>query len=339
MQLQDAQSLGIAAITNGVSYDAEPDDAISLLSAPTGTVPIGVPQPFAVRVINVTTQTPAAGVTVTFALTAGTAALGYEQSSCSIVTAGDGTATLSITPNSTALAQITVSLTNGSSVMAEFTGTAPPSIAALTPNLYLALGATAQWPVQVLALNATGVPVAGQTIVWTASDSGLNVNASQSVSGSSGVVANLVGAGPFSVSANSTVTPCVAGTTNCATLTVTPVHPETAALSAWSGTSQYLSLSQAFVPVVLRVTDAFGHPLAGANVTFAEMLDGWTEPCPIQGGCPPAPVLGQQTVQATSGLDGSVTLTPLSANGLAARLLVLAATGNTVLGFELDAHP
>jgi hypothetical protein len=339
VQLQDAQSLGIAAITNGVSYDAEPDDAISLLSAPTGTVPIGVAQPFAVRVINVTTQTPAAGVTVTFALTAGTAALGYEQSSCSIVTAGDGTATLSITPNSTALAQITVSLTNGSSVMAEFTGTAPPSIAALTPNLYLALGATAQWPVQVLALNATGVPVAGQTIVWTASDSGLNVNASQSVSGSSGVVANLVGAGPFSVSANSTVTACVAGTTNCATLTVTPVHPETAALSAWSGTSQYLSLSQAFVPVVLRVTDAFGHPLAGANVTFAEMLDGWTEPCPIQGGCPPAPVLGQQTVQATSGLDGSVTLTPLSANGLAARLLVLAATGNTVLGFELDAHP
>ncbi len=339
VEVQDPQTLGVAAIASGVSYDAEPDDAVSLLSAPMGSVPIGAPQPFMVRAVNVTAQTPAAGVTVTFAVTGGAAILGCGQSSCSVVTAGDGTATLSVVPNSTALAQVTASLTNASSVIAEFTGTAPPSIVALTPNLYLALGATVQWPVQAMVLSPAGIPVAGQAVSWSASGSGVSVSTSQNASDTNGLVEIQIGAGPFSASANSTVNACLAGTTSCATFTVTPVHTETAALAPWSGTSQYVSASRTFSPVVLHVTDAFGHPLAGANVVFAEMLDGWTEPCPVQGSCAPPPILQQQIVQTVSAIDGSVTLTPLAANGLAGRLQVMAATGDVTLNFELDAHP
>jgi hypothetical protein len=338
VQVQDAQTLGIAAIASGVSYDAEPDDAISILAAPMGSVAIGVPQPFTVRAMNVTTQTPAAGVTVTFAVTGGAAALGCGQGPCSVVTAGDGTATLPIVPSTTALAQVSASLSSGSNVVAEFTGTAPPSIAALTPNLYVALGATVEWPVQAMVLSPSGVAIAGQAVSWTAS-SGVSLVASQNVSDSNGLVSSEVSAGPFSASANATVDACLAGTTNCAILTVTPVHPESAALVGWSGTSQYVAAGQAFAPVVLRVTDAFGNSLAGANVTFAESLDGWTEPCPEQGSCPPAPVLGEQVIQATSDINGLVTLTPLSGNGVAARLLVMAATGDATLSFELDQHP
>jgi hypothetical protein len=45
-------------------------------------------------------------------------------------------------------------------------------------------------------------------------------------------------------------------------------------------------------------------------------------------------------VQATSGVDGTVTLTPIAANGMAGRLLVTAVAGtNATLNFELDAHP
>jgi hypothetical protein len=44
-------------------------------------------------------------------------------------------------------------------------------------------------------------------------------------------------------------------------------------------------------------------------------------------------------VQATSGIDGSVTLTPMSSEGLAGRLMVTAVTGDAALSFELDAHP
>jgi hypothetical protein len=339
LKLQDSQTLGVAAIGDGVSYDAEPDDAISLLVAPMGMVSIGVPQPFAVRAMNVTTETAAAGVTVTFAVTEGTAALGCSQTSCSVVTGGDGTAILPITANSSSLAQITASLTNGSSVLDEFTGTTLPSIAALTPNLYIALGATVQWPVQAMVLNQSGIPAAGQIVNWVPAASGISVSSGQNISVAGGLVSNQLAVGPFNASVNSSVTACVAGTTECTTFAVTPVQPQSAALAPWSRTVQYISASQSFAPVVLHATDAFGDPLAGATVTFSEALDGWTEPCPTQGNCPTAPVLAQQTLQATSGIDGSVTLTPLSPNGQAARFLVTAVTGNAVLNFELDAHP
>lgn len=338
VQVQDPLTRGVAAINSGVSYDAEPDDAISILSAPMGSVPIGVPEPFTVRAINVDSWTAAAGVTVTFALTEGAAAFGCGQNLCSVVTSGDGTATVEVTATSTALAQVTASLANASSVVAEFTGTTPPSVAALTPNLYVALGATVQWPVQAMVLNGAGSAMAGQPVTWSA-DSGISALAGQSISDAGGLAGNQLSVGPFSDSTNAAVHVCLAGTTDCDAFTVTPVHPETAALAAWSGTSQYITAGQSFAPVVLRVTDSFGHPLAGAKVIFAEMLVGWTEPCPLQGSCPPAPILAQQVVAAVSGIDGLVTLKPLSGNGLAGRLLAMAATGNVTLTFELAAAP
>jgi hypothetical protein len=121
---------------------------------------------------------------------------------------------------------------------------------------------------------------------------------------------------------------------------VIPVQASTETLVAWSGMPQYIAASQAFAPVVLHVTDGFGDPVTGASVMFAEAFYGWTAPCAQQGSCPPGPLLGTQTAQMTSGLDGSVTLTPMSTNGVAGRLLVMAVTGtDAALSFELDAHP
>lgn len=340
LEVQDPQTLGVAAVTSGVSYDAAMGDALSILTAPMVTVPIGVPQPFTVRAINAGTQTPAAGVTVTYALTGGSAALACGQSSCAVITEADGTAALNITATSAALAQITASLTSGSSVVAEFTGTTPASISPLTPPLYLAMGATVEWPVQALVLNAGGLPVIGQSVAWTSSSSALSVASGQQYSGAGGTAGNQISAGPFSESVAASATACLAGTLGCATFTVIPVHPQTALLTPWSGTVQYIAASQTFAPVVLHVVDAFGHPLAGASVTFVETLDGWTEPCPAQGRCPPAPVLAQQTLQAASSIDGSVTLTPLAPDGLPGRLLITAIAGSSsVLNIELDAHP
>jgi hypothetical protein len=338
VQIQDPQTLGIAAIDTGVSYDAEPDDAISILSAPMGTVPIRVPFPFTVRAINVTDQTPAASVTVTFAVTRGTAGLACGQSTCSVTTAGDGTATLPVDPNSMALAQVTASLTNANSVIAEFTGAMPPAITALSPNLSIALGATMQWPVEAWVLDASGAALPGQSVSWSGGPGVAMLN-SASVSDANGRVSNQLAVGPFSESVRTAAIACLAGTTGCATFTVTPVHPETAALAPWSGTLQSIAAGQTFAPVMLRVTDAFGHPLAGASITFAEMLVAWTQPCPVQGTCPPAPVLAREIVCVSSDIGGLATLRPLSGNGAPARLLIMAATGNATLSFELDQHP
>ena len=167
-----------------------------------------------------------------------------------------------------------------------------------------------QWPVQALVLNSSGVAVAGQAVTWLSPASGVIVTTGQNTSDANGLVSGQLSVGPFTDSVNALASACLANTANCATFTVTPVHPESAALAPWSGTTQYIYASQTFAPVVLHVTDAFGNPLAGATVTFAETLDGWTEPCPTQGKCDPAPVLAQQSVQAISGIDGSVTLTP-----------------------------
>jgi IPT/TIG domain len=340
LQVQDPQTLGIAAIGAGFGYDALGDDAISIVTAPLGPVPMGVPQLFTVRALEVASQTPAAGVTVTWSVTEGTAGMGCGQSSCSVVTGGDGTATLVVTANAATLAQITASLTNASSVIAEFTGTAPPAIVALTPTLYLALEATAQWPIQAMVVSASGAPVIGQSVAWSSGGAGISLSSGQNVSGSNGIARNELTAGPFSDSVAATAKACVANSTSCAILTVIPVHPETAVLAAWSGTVQYISRSETFAPVTLLVTDAFGHPLVGAAVTVAEKLVGWTAPCPDDESCIAGPTFGEQVVQATSALDGTVTISPILCDGLASRLLVTAMTGgSSTLSFELDAHP
>lgn len=340
VEVQDTETLGVTAIADGLSYDANGDDAIALVTAPMGTVPMGVPEPLTVKAIDVASQMPAPGDTVTFAVTEGTAVLGCGTSTCTMTTSGDGVATLLVTSTSPALAQITASLTDGSSVMTEFTGTAPQGIAALTPNLYLTLGATTLWPVQAMVLNPAGAPLGGQTVTWTSESSELTVQASQTPSNAEGVAANEITAGPFSASVAAATNACLAGTSSCVAFTVTPVDPQTAALVARDGTNQYVPAGQEFAPVVLHVTDAFGDSLVGATVLFAQTLYAWTTPCATQGPCPPAPVLGQQTVQESSDINGMVTLTPLSANGQAARLMILAATGSaSVLNLELDAHP
>ena len=63
-----------AIISAGLSYDSGNGDSLTLNSAPAGTVPIGVPIPFTVTALD-SNLAPAAGVTVTFTVTSGNAAL------------------------------------------------------------------------------------------------------------------------------------------------------------------------------------------------------------------------------------------------------------------------
>ena len=162
VQVQDPQTLGIAVIEDGLSYQAENGDLLAVVTAPSGSVSMGVPLPFTVRALDETGQLPAAGVTVTFTVTEGAAALSCGAASCSAITAADGTATVFVSASSASLTQITASLTNGATTLAEFTGIAPPSIAAVTPSLYLAIGATVTWNAQALVLN-NGSPMSGQS--------------------------------------------------------------------------------------------------------------------------------------------------------------------------------
>ena len=339
VEVQDPQTLGIAIIADGLSYDAQNGDELAIVTAPSNVVAMGVPLPFTIRAMNWNDQAPAAGVTVSYSVTEGSATLGCSQNVCNVITAGDGTATAMVTATTTSLAKVTARLTNGVSVAAEFTGQAAATINAITPNLYVAIGGTAQWNPQGLVLNH-GEPLAGQVVNWIPMSNSVSAPAAPSVSGANGIATQQITAGPLNSGDVVPINACLASGGPCAQFNVVAVHTQTAQLVAESGTSQTVATSASLAPVVLKVTDAVGHPMAGAAVTFYQTLDAWKPQCSLHGACPPAPVLEQQTSQATSSADGRVSLVPLSIPGTPSRLFVTAVTGRSaVLNFELDKHP
>lgn len=339
VEVRDPQTFGVAIIADGLSYNAQNGDGLSIVTAPSGIVNMGVPLAFTVKARDETARLPAAGVTVTFKVTGGTAVLDCGVSSCSAVTAADGIATMLVSANSTSLTQITAVLTNGTGVVAEFTGGYAPVLNAVTPDLYLALGATAQWTAQGLVLQ-NGTPAFGKVVTWISSGSKVVAPTTASISDSTGMVNASLAAGPLAAGDVVPVNACLYSTSNCAQFNIIGVHTETAVLTAVSGTAQAIPYTQTFVPVVLRVTDAVGHPMAGGAVTFYQTLVQWAPPCPMHGPCPASPVLEQQTSQAISATDGTVSLTPIGDAAQATRLYITAVTGQSgVLTFELDRNP
>ncbi|MFT4112860.1 IPT/TIG domain-containing protein [Silvibacterium sp.] len=337
VEVDDPLTLGVTIIADGLAYTAQSGDTLTLIAAPTGSVPMNVPQPLTVRAMNWDDEWPAPGDAVTFTVTAGTATLGCGQSTCTIISNVNGLASTTVSAGTTALTQVTASLVSGASVLSEFYGAAPPSISALTPALYLAIGSAFQWTPQALVLNA-GSPLSGAAVAWTSTASDITLAAGSSMTNAAGIAAQTLTAGPFSSGETETVRACYAAV--CAPFTLYAVHLETAVLAPVSGTTQQTAPGVGFAAVTLAVTDAVGHPMAGAAVTFYETLRAWTAPCPTQGSCPPAPVLAQAAAQSISAADGTVTLTPISLDGQPGRLSVLAAAGpSATYSFELDSPP
>ena len=188
-----------------------------------------------------------------------------------------------------------------------------------------------------------GVPYPGQTVTWSAGG-GAAVASATSVSDTNGMAWTQVTAGPLQAASVATVYACLAGGVpggnGCASLPIVSVDPSSAGLIAISGTSQTLAAGDPLAPVVLRVVDSAGDPMAGAVVTFYETLRQWTPPCPPQGSCPSGPVLATQTVEAASDAYGVVTLTPLTDGIIATQLEALAVTGyNATMTISIERHP
>jgi hypothetical protein len=338
VQVKDPQTLGVAVIADALSYRARNSDTLSLVAAPSGSVPAGAP--FAFTVLAANSRSPAAGATVTFTVTQGAASLGCGQNSCSVVTAANGTAALTVAAGSTSPTVVTASLINGATVSTTFTaqsGTAT-LIAALTPTLYLATGATVEWTPQALILK-DGSPLAGTAVTWTPVASGVTAPTTASLSAGNGIATQQLAAGPLNPGVTVPVNACL-NTATCAQFDVVSVYPDTAQLQPIAGVAQNLPSPQPFTPITLEVTDPAGDPMAGAIVTFYQTLNAWTPPCSAQATCPPAPLIRQKTVQVTSGVDGSVTLTPLSSQGQPTRLYIAAVTGSSaLLNLSLQQHP
>jgi hypothetical protein len=326
-----------AVISGGVSYDSGSGDALTLVSGPFNMVPIGVPVPFVVQALS-PTLAPAGGVTITYSVVSGTATLGCGQPTCAVTATGDGRALMNVTAVDGSLSVVTASLTNGSSLEAEFSGGTPPTLASLTPQLSLAAGTTLTWTVEALAL-ANGAPAPGQAVAWT-SVSGIQAPTAAVVTNGNGIATQTLTVGPLAEGQSVTISACVNGTSICAAFNVIGARPEYATLVAVSGTSQTLAASATPSQIVLRVFDMDGNPMAGGTVALYQALYAFTPPCEPHAICAPGVLLSSQSATATSAIDGSVSFAPASIPGVASSLVGIAATGNAAsVGVAIEQRP
>ncbi|MGA3370839.1 MAG: IPT/TIG domain-containing protein [Terracidiphilus sp.] len=327
-----------AVISGGVSYDSGTGDALTLVTAPMSTVPIGVPEPFSVIALG-SELSPAGGVSVVYTVTSGTATLGCGKSACVVSATGDGRASMNVTAADGTWSIVTASLTNGSSLQAQFCGGTPPVLTSLSPMLSLAAGATANWTAQALVLNK-GLPASGQTVAWAAAGSGIAIQSGAVTTDSNGIAAKALTVGPLIEGQTVTSNACLNGTSQCVAYTAFGARPEYASLEAVSGTAQSLSINGTASQITLRVLDMDGNPMAGAAVTLYQALYAWAPPCPPHGRCAQSELLATQAATATSALDGTVIFTPASLPGVATNMLGTAVTGNTgSASIAVEQHP
>jgi hypothetical protein len=302
-------------------------------------VPISTPIPFTVAALA-SDMSPAAGVTVIYTVTSGSATLACGLPVCSVIAGGDGHATMNVTATSSSWSIVTASLTNGSSLQAQFAGGTPPVLASLTPQLSLAAGATFTWTVQALVLSG-GLPAGAQSVAWATSGSGIvPLGSTAALTDSHGVATQTLIAGPLAEGQLATITACLNGTGQCVAFTAFGARPEYASLQAISGNSQRLAVSAAPAPISLRLFDMDGNPMAGGTVALYQALYAFAPPCEPHAVCPPGALLAAQTALATSDLSGSVTFTPATLPGVPTDLLGLAVSGNTAtIPIAIEQHP
>ncbi|MGA2252276.1 IPT/TIG domain-containing protein [Terracidiphilus sp.] len=330
----------VAILINGISYDAATGDSLTLVTAPSNTVPIGVPLAFTVTALGADLA-PAAGDTVTFAVSAGTATLACGQPACPVTSGGDGNATMNVTAVAATPTVVTATLTNGVQLQAHFEGGTPPVLAALTPQLSLAAGAGIAWPTQALVLN-NSLPVAGQAVAWQpAASSGISAAGSAAaITAGSGIATNTLNVGPLTEGQQSSVQACLNGTSQCVSFSALGASPESATVQALSGASQSMAVTATPSQIVLLVKDVNGNPMAGATVTFYQSIYAWSPPCPPHGLCDQAQLLAVESSTGTSAIDGTVSFTPTGISGVATNTIGLAATGNTgTAGVTIEMHP
>jgi hypothetical protein len=146
--------------------------------------------------------------------------------------------------------------------------------------------------------------------------------------------------GPLSEGQIAISNACLTGNSSCAAFNVFGARPELATLAPISGTNQSTNLGSPPAPVILRVLDVNGNPMAGASVAVHQSLFAGSPPCPRHGRCAQAQLLATQALTVTAALDGSVTVTPLAITGVATSLKGLAAIGNADdLLFTVEQHP
>jgi hypothetical protein len=334
----DLSTRGTTLMTGALTYGGIAPDFVTLVSAPSGTVAVGTlaATPFAVQVFLGDGVTPVVGLPVTFSVSPGSVQFGAcAAPPCVVLTDATGLASTTVTPTSFGTFTLQAAAV-GAVQTATFTS-ATHSIASVRPIEYVAAGATVAWTPQVSVVQ-NGAPAAGVVVSWSASGV-IAISPASSLADSLGVAQVAAIAGPLAAGAQASAQAC-AWTTVCANFTAVSVDPSAWRLVVVSGAGQSVSASATFAPVVLRVTDGNGNPVAGAPVAVHQTVDAAEMPCPTRGPCPIAPVLAASNVAAISDADGLVSVTPMQISGVGELTNVAVATGTQgFVSLSLEQQP
>jgi hypothetical protein len=338
--VQDRSTGGTTVMTQALSY-AAPVTTLSLLTAPAGTVVLGqqATVPFAVQVVQGDGVTPVVGEAVTFTTTTGAvqfAACG--GATCTLHTDANGIASTFVTPETSGAITLQAAGVDGTAI-ASFTAITQVRTATAVQQVeYVAAGATVAWTPQLNVADNTA-STTGVLVDWRTISGTVAALPDQSQVDSQGVASTLATVGPLASGAQALLSAC-AWINVCATFTMQGVDPAELRLVAFSGAGQIVSASGALSPVVLLVTDAASHPVAGATVQVYQTVDAWQLPCPDRGRCPIPPVLASTQYSLISDANGLLTITPQQLVGVPETTNLAAATGTQgFLSLTLEKQP
>jgi hypothetical protein len=339
--VRDLVTGGSSVMTAALGYQA-PQPELSLLSAPPNTViaQTTAPVPFTVKAVAADGSSPLGNLPVTVSSSSGQVRFeSCNATSCTLSTDSSGKVSTFITPLQPGVFTLSAASSIGNISAASTAIPRVQTITPLLPQLYVAQKSVLSWNPQVsLADNAAatnGIPVR-----WTPLSGPLTFNPATSLSNDSSIAQTTATAGPF-LTANSATASACAWNSICSSFTVTSIDDAALQLSVLSGAQQAVSVAASFMPVVLRIEDASGHPVAGATVTVHQTLQPWSSvPCPSQGRCPIPPTGSTASASLMSGLDGTVVITPLESVSSPEITLLAAATGTAgFLSLELHKLP
>jgi hypothetical protein len=338
--VEDRSTGGATVMTQALSY-AAPATTLSLLTAPAGTVIVGQQPtvPFAVQVLQGDGVTPVVDEAVSFTATTGAvqfAACG--AATCILHTDANGIASTLVTPQTSGAITLQAAGVDGTAV-ASFTAiTQIRTASAAQPVEYVAAGATVAWTPQLNLADNTA-STTGVLVSWRRISGAVAASPGQSQVNTQGVASTLATAGPLATGAQALLSGC-AWTNVCATFATQAVDPAELRVVAVSGAGQIVSASGALNPVVLLVTDAASHPVAGAAVQVYQTVDAWQIPCPDRGRCPIPPILASTQYSLISDANGLLTITPQQLTGVAETTNLAAATGTQgFLSLTLEKQP
>lgn len=338
--VNDLVTGGIAIMPQSLTY-GPPVPTLNLVAAPSGTVAVGQTAsiPFTVQALAADGVTPIAGQMITFTASVGAVTFGAcGASTCTIATNASGVASTTVTPLSPG--SVTLSATGAAGTISASFAAANEIRTATGSNLveYIAAGSVITWTPQV-NLTDNLAPTAGVAVGWTPIAGHISVSPNQSAADAQGAAQTQATAGPLVAGAQATVTGC-AWTTICATFTALGVDAANLRLAVVSGAGQSVAANGTLAPIVLQVTDADSHPVAGATVQIHQTIDVWQPACPDRGRCPIAPVYDSSDVSSTSDANGLVTIAPIQTSGIAEITNIAAATGTQgFLSVAIQKHP